>query len=49
MDRTVNEILRLYPPAAFPRDPIEDQVLGGVPVPAGTFMLVFPYAHAPAP
>jgi cytochrome P450 len=45
MDRSIQEVLRLYPPApAFPRDPVTDQVLGDRPVPAGAFLLVFPYA-----
>lgn len=45
MDRTIREVLRLYPPApAFPRDPITEQDLCGVRVPEGTVLLVFPYA-----
>lgn len=45
LDRTIREVLRLYPPApAFPRDPIAQQDLGGVRVAPGTFLLVFPYA-----
>jgi cytochrome P450 len=44
MDRVLKEVLRLYPPApAVPRDPITDQTLDGVHIPAGTFLLVFPY------
>jgi cytochrome P450 len=45
MDRVLKEVLRLYPPApAFPRDPIADLTLNDVHIPAGTFLLVFPYA-----
>jgi cytochrome P450 len=43
--QTIKEVLRLYPPSpSQPRDPTDDQLLGGMPVPAGTFMLLFPYA-----
>ncbi len=43
--RTVKEVLRLYPPSpAQPRDPIDDQELGGTRVSAGTYLLLFPYA-----
>jgi len=44
-ERTLQEVLRLYPPApAFPRDPLSDQVLDGVRLSPGSFLLVFPYA-----
>src|SRR5262245_22965755 len=43
--RTIKEVLRLYPPSPLqPRDPIGDQVVADVPVPPGTYMMLFPYA-----
>jgi cytochrome P450 len=43
--RTIKEVLRLYPPSpAQPRDPVSDQLLGDMRVPAGTFTMLFPYA-----
>jgi cytochrome P450 len=43
--RVVDESLRLYPPIwLFPRDANEDGELGGYHVPAGTSILVTPYA-----
>ena len=43
--QVIKEVLRLYPPSpAQPRDPTIDHDLGGVLVPAGTYLLVFPYA-----
>jgi cytochrome P450 len=43
--QVIKEVLRLYPPApAYARDAAVDQIMDGVHVPAGTFMLLFPYA-----
>ncbi|MEU5696176.1 cytochrome P450 [Actinosynnema sp. NPDC020468] len=43
--QVVDESLRLYPPIwLFPRDAVADDVIGGCPVPAGSTVLVPPYA-----
>ena len=43
--QTIKEVLRLYPPSpAQPRDPVTEQELGGVQIPRGTFLMLFPYA-----
>lgn len=45
VQQVVNEVLRLYPPAyAFGRRAVRDTVLGGRPVPAGTTVLMSPWA-----
>ena len=41
----IKETLRLYPPAPmYARDAVGDDVIDGIPVPAGSRMLLFPYA-----
>jgi cytochrome P450 len=43
--RVIKETLRLYPPAPiYVRDTIADDELGGRPIPAGSRMMLFPYA-----
>ncbi|MEV0587133.1 cytochrome P450 [Nonomuraea sp. NPDC050310] len=43
--QVVDESLRLHPPIwVFPRDLVEDDVIGGYHVPAGTTLLIPPYA-----
>src|SRR5262245_43721148 len=43
--QTIKEVLRLYPPSPVqPRDPVTDQLLGGVQVSPGTYLMLFPYA-----
>lgn len=45
LQQVVDESLRLYPPIwAFPRDTVEDDEIGGYHVPAGTTLLIPPYA-----
>lgn len=43
----VDEVLRLYPPVPImPRQPIEDDEIGGYPIPAGSLLLLVSYvAH----
>jgi cytochrome P450 len=43
--RVIQEVLRLYPPSPLmPRDVVGEQTLGGVCLPPGTTVLLFPYA-----
>ncbi len=43
--QVVDESLRLHPPIwVFPRDVVEDDVIGGHHIPAGTTLLIPPYA-----
>jgi len=43
--QVIKEVLRLYPPApAYARDTAVEHTMDGVRVPAGTLMLLFPYA-----
>jgi cytochrome P450 len=43
--QVIKEVLRLYPPApAYARDTAVEHTMDGVRVPAGTVMLLFPYA-----
>jgi cytochrome P450 len=51
LQMVIDESLRLYPPIwAFPRDSINDDVIGGYHIPAGSMILLSPYAthHSPA-
>jgi len=43
--QVIKEVLRLYPPApGYARDSVIEQTIDGVRVPAGTYMMLFPYA-----
>lgn len=43
--QVVDESLRMYPPIwLFPRDAVQDDVIGGYHIPAGSTILVTPYA-----
>ena len=42
--QVLHEALRLYPPAwMFARTPVEDDVIGGYPVPAGSMIMLSPF------
>ena len=44
-DTVVDESLRLYPPIwAFTRDPVNDDEIGGYHIPAGSTIVLSPYA-----
>jgi len=43
-DRVIQESMRIYPPAwVFARTPVEDDVIGGYHVPAGSLVVISPY------
>jgi len=43
LDAVFKETLRLYPPAGFTREPVQDVELGPYTVPKGTEIFIFPY------